>query len=134
MIDRLLTSLLLLNQWGILLYFLAMNVTHFVLIVRAYLATRRYHAELEVDQLEDYFDSIHVKPITLICPAYNESAGVVASVNSLLGLRYPEFQVVVVNDGSKDDTLEKLIEAFRLRPSSRVTRQVLAHREDAGCL
>ena len=125
MIDRLLTSLLLLNQWGILLYFLAMNVTHFVLIVRAYLATRRYHAELEVDQLEDYFDSIHVKPITLICPAYNESAGVVASVNSLLGLRYPEFQVVVVNDGSKDDTLEKLIEAFRLRPSSRVTRQVL---------
>jgi cellulose synthase/poly-beta-1,6-N-acetylglucosamine synthase-like glycosyltransferase len=124
-IDRLLTSLLLLNQWGILLYFLTMNVTHFVLIVRAYLATRRYQDESEVDQLEDYFDSIHVKPITLICPAYNESGGVVASVNSLLGLRYPEFQVVVVNDGSNDDTLEKLIEAFRLRPSQRVIRQAL---------
>jgi cellulose synthase/poly-beta-1,6-N-acetylglucosamine synthase-like glycosyltransferase len=46
-------------------------------------------------------------------------------VNSLLGLRYPDFQVIVINDGSKDDTLEKLIEAFRLRPSALVVRQVL---------
>jgi len=125
MIDRLLTSLFQLSQWGILLYFLAMNLINLMLIIRAYFATRQYQEEVEVDQLLDHFETLHVKPITLICPAYNEGAGVVASVKSLLGLRYPKFQVVVVNDGSKDDTLEKLIEAFRLHRSDRVVRLAL---------
>ena len=70
--------------------------------------------------------------MTLICPAYNEEAGVVPSVNSLISLRYPEFQVVVVNDGSKDATLERLIEAFRLKPSHRVLRQLLPTQEVRG--
>lgn len=125
MIDRLLTSLLVFNQWFILVYFLAMHLTNLALIIRAFLATRRYQDEVEVDQIEDYFESVHFKPITLICPVYNEGPGVVASVNSLLALRYPEFQVVVVNDGSKDDSLAHLVEAFRLRPSSHVIRQAL---------
>lgn len=124
-IDRLLTTLLLYAQWGILAYFLAMNLTQLVLILRAYFATRSYLDEVEVDQMEDFFESSHFKPISLICPVCNEGPGVVASINSLLSLRYPEFQVVVVNDGSTDDTLAKLVEAFRLRPSRRVIRHVL---------
>lgn len=125
MIERLLTALLLFAQWGILFYFLAMNLTQLVLILRAFFALRRYLDQVELDQMENYFDSSHFKPITLLCPVYNEGGGVVASVNSLLALRFPEFQVVVVNDGSQDDTLEKLIAAFRLRPSRRVVRELL---------
>lgn len=125
MIDRFMTSLLLLSQGAILVYFLTMNLTQMVLIFRAFLSIRSYLDEVEVDQMEDFFESSHFKPITLICPVYNEGPGVVASVSSLLGLRYPEFQVVVVNDGSKDDTLEKLREAFRLQPSRKVIRQAL---------
>ena len=131
-IGRLLTSLLLAVQWAVLAYFLAMNLTQLFLILKAYFATRSYLDEVEVDQMEDFFESSHFKPITLICPVYNEGPGVVASVNSLLGLRYPEFQVVVVNDGSKDDTLAKLTEALRLRPSRRVVRQVLPTAEIRG--
>ena len=125
MIHLLLSSLYRLSQWGILLYFLAMNLLNLMLIVRAYFATRRYQEGVEVDHLLDHFETSHIKPITLICPAYNEGAGVVAAVSSLLSLRYPKFQVVVVNDGSKDDTLQKLIEAFRLRRSERVVRLAL---------
>lgn len=132
MIERLMTSLLLLSQGGILLYFLALNLTQTVLIVKAFLAIRAYLAEVEVDQMEDFFESAHFKPITLICPVYNEGPGVVASVSSLLGLRYPEFQVVVINDGSSDDTLDKLREAFRLQPSRKVIRQVLPCAEIRG--
>lgn len=58
-------------------------------------------------------------PITLMAPAYNEEPTVVESVRSLLALQYPNFEVVVVNDGSKDDTLQVLIEAFELQPVHR---------------
>ena len=45
-------------------------------------------------------------------PAYNESKSIVTSIKALLQLEYPDFEVVVVNDGSKDDTLAKLIDGF----------------------
>lgn len=56
-------------------------------------------------------------PISVIVPAYNEGPTVVASAESLLSLRYPNFQVIVVNDGSTDDTLERLIAYFELEVS-----------------
>lgn len=112
-------------EWGILAYFLALHLTHLGLILRAFFSIRGYLDEVETDRLDTAFETTHYKPMTLICPAYNEEAGVVASVNSLVSLRYPEFQVVVVNDGSSDATLEKLIAAFKLRPSHRVLRQLL---------
>jgi cellulose synthase/poly-beta-1,6-N-acetylglucosamine synthase-like glycosyltransferase len=119
-------------QWGILAYFLAMNLTHLGLILRAFFSIRRHLDEAETDRLDTAFESSHFKPMSLICPAYNEEAGVVASVNSLVSLRYPEFQVVVVNDGSTDATLQRLITAFKLQPSHRVIRQLLPAQEVLG--
>lgn len=58
-------------------------------------------------------------PVSILAPAYNEEAGVVESVRSLLALEYPSFEVIVINDGSKDRTLAVLIEAFELRPVQR---------------
>ncbi len=50
----------------------------------------------------------------MIVPAYNEEAAIEQSLRSLLLLNYPQFEVVVVNDGSKDKTIEKMVEAFGL--------------------
>ena len=58
-------------------------------------------------------------PIALLAPAYNEEATVVESMRSLLGLHYPNFEIVVINDGSKDNTLGVLAEAFDLKPVER---------------
>lgn len=58
-------------------------------------------------------------PITLMAPAYNEALTIVESVRSLLSLQYPAFEVIVVNDGSKDETLNVLIAAFELQPVQR---------------
>lgn len=116
-------------EWGFLLYFLLLQLTHLSLILRAFGTTRRYQDEVATDRLDTAFETSHSKPMTLICPVHNEEAGVVASVNSLISLRYPEFQVVVVSDGSTDATLERLISAFRLKPSHRVLRQLLPSRE-----
>jgi hypothetical protein len=64
------------------------------------------------------YDAIISSPfapmITVIAPAYNESLTIVENIKALLALYYPNFEIVVVNDGSKDNTLEKAIEAFDL--------------------
>lgn len=52
--------------------------------------------------------------ITIIAPAYNESLNVVENVRSLLSNHYVNYNVIIINDGSKDDSLEKLIEAYDL--------------------
>lgn len=54
-------------------------------------------------------------PISLLAPAFNEALTITQSVRSLLSLQYPNFEVIVINDGSKDDTLRVLIEAFDLK-------------------
>ncbi|NPA42983.1 MAG: glycosyltransferase family 2 protein [Chlorobi bacterium] len=55
-------------------------------------------------------------PITIVVPAYNEEVTVATAVENLLGLNYPSYEVVVVNDGSTDATLERLVDRFGLRP------------------
>ena len=63
---------------------------------------------------KDILSSTMSPSITIIAPAYNESLNVVENVRSLLSNHYVNYNVVIVNDGSKDDSLEKLIEAYDL--------------------
>ena len=58
-------------------------------------------------------------------PAYNEEATIAASVRSFLTLRYPMHEVVVVNDGSKDRTIEVLLQEFDLHESDQPVRMEL---------
>ena len=52
--------------------------------------------------------------ISLLVPAYNEERTIVDNIRSLLTLRYPRYEMIVVNDGSKDGTARAVIEAFKL--------------------
>jgi len=58
-------------------------------------------------------------PIAIIAPAYNEELTIIESVAALLALHYPDFEVLVINDGSKDATLQRLIDHYRLTPVER---------------
>jgi cellulose synthase/poly-beta-1,6-N-acetylglucosamine synthase-like glycosyltransferase len=53
-------------------------------------------------------------PISILVPAYNEEANIAASILSMLQLSYPEFEIIVINDGSKDDTIDVLKNEFVL--------------------
>lgn len=74
----------------------------------------------------------HAPPIAVLAPAYNEEVTIVESVNSLLALHYPEFEVIVVNDGSKDGTLARLIDHFGLTRVERFYDLGVAHEPIRG--
>jgi cellulose synthase/poly-beta-1,6-N-acetylglucosamine synthase-like glycosyltransferase len=71
-------------------------------------------------------------PVSVIATAYNEQANIVDSVRSLLALHYPRFEVIVVNDGSTDRTLEILVETFALRRVSRAFEYLVPCRPIRG--
>jgi cellulose synthase/poly-beta-1,6-N-acetylglucosamine synthase-like glycosyltransferase len=100
-------------EWAFLVYFAAINIAYLVQCVFAVRSIRRYLKSSAVDDLDPAYSTVHL-PISLVVPAYNESKSIVTSVKALLQLEYPDFEVVVVNDGSTDDTLEKLIAGFQL--------------------
>ena len=64
------------------------------------------------------YDAILSSPfapaVSIIAPAYNESLTIVENIRALLSLYYPNFEIIIVNDGSKDNTLSKTIEAYEL--------------------
>lgn len=55
----------------------------------------------------DDSESLHLPPVTILVPAYNEGAVIQGSIRSLLELDYPRFEILVIDDGSKDDTYVK---------------------------
>jgi cellulose synthase/poly-beta-1,6-N-acetylglucosamine synthase-like glycosyltransferase len=71
-------------------------------------------------------------PVSIVVPAYNEEGVITESVRSLLNSHYAAFEVVVVNDGSSDRTLELLTEEYDLVPHERVPRSQLETKPVVG--
>ena len=70
-------------------------------------------------------------PVSLVVPAYNEAATITTSIKALLQLRYQHFEIIVVNDGSKDDTLATMIRG--LRADSRFPRRTGCRSRPSRC-
>jgi len=104
----------------VLTYFVVLNVGYFITGQFAFFSLRRYVRRLRSLDLEDLLGSQGMPPITLIAPAFNEEPTCVESTRSLLTLRYGDFEVLFVNDGSKDGTMARMIEAFELEPTFRL--------------
>ncbi len=58
--------------------------------------------------------SNHLLGVSIVAPAFNEGLNIVYNVKSLLSQTYPKFEIIIINDGSTDDTLAKLIQEFEL--------------------
>jgi cellulose synthase/poly-beta-1,6-N-acetylglucosamine synthase-like glycosyltransferase len=103
----------------ILIFFFAINSYYLVLTIAGFWRTLRAVMELQSADQRRLLRSPLTPPVSVLAPAFNEEANVVENVRSLLMLDYPLYEVILVNDGSKDGTLDRLIEAFGLRPSAR---------------
>jgi cellulose synthase/poly-beta-1,6-N-acetylglucosamine synthase-like glycosyltransferase len=102
-------------QPAFLLYFLVYNSYTLWLIALSASQVRRRVAGHFIEDLDLIDQGDLTKPLTMIVPAYNEEVTIVDSVTGLLQCDYPRFEVVVVNDGSSDQTLHQLKRAFCLR-------------------
>lgn len=109
----------------ILAYFLLLNTFYVLFNVLSLSGVLRYRRMVAFVRFSEIFRMPIVRPVSVIVPAFNEEAGIIESVRSLLSLRYPVFEVIVVNDGSTDATLARLVEAFDLRASRSVFRRTL---------
>ncbi len=107
----------------ILVYFFLINFFYLLFITLSLIGLIRYRHINTFINYKEIFKMPLVKPISIIAPAYNEENSIVESVRSLLSLEYPLYEVIVVNDGSTDKTLSKLIRAFDLKKTRWVFRK-----------
>ena len=94
---------------------------NFVLNLIAAVSIIRYSRNRGTDVLQLLYTKFE-PPVSIVVPAYNEEACITSTVHSLLQISYSEFEVLVINDGSTDDTLEVLIKEFSLKPFPEVSR------------
>ena len=95
-------------------YSLSINSIYFILLL---LSFRAAHTQMKLWHLKKpkfLFKPRILPGISIIAPAYREAETIVQNVRSLLNLRYPNYELIVVNDGSPDNTLNELIAAFQL--------------------
>lgn len=103
------------TTWFILCYFIALNGGYLALNLVSIIALQRHAQEQLLHDLPQAYSGLE-PAISILVPAYNEETTIAAALRSMLQLSYSEFEIIVVNDGSKDNTLEVLKREFGLLP------------------
>ena len=127
-------SLPTLLQAGVLacaVYLCMVYVAYFALMVVGFAESRRRKRELRGAD-PDVIDSRFAPPVSILVPAHNEETTLPDAVRSLLALDYPEHEVIVVDDGSTDRTLERMREEFGLVPVAMPSRGIVATQRIEG--
>ena len=125
------TAVLWFNDF-VLYYFATLNVFYIVLFFVSLYEVVRYVKRTFFSDYEQILRSEMTWPISVIVPALNETRSIVETVRSLLSVNYGEFEVIVVNDGSTDDTLQKVVKTFDLKRTDRIYRRTLPTGEVRG--
>ncbi len=110
-----LTSIIIGFNRFLLFYVLCINSIYFFQLILSAFSLYDYLRKMRYSDYRKYSRSNNMIPISVLVPAYNEAETIVDNVRSLLSLDYPVFEVIVINDGSVDNTLDTLLQAFGLR-------------------
>jgi cellulose synthase/poly-beta-1,6-N-acetylglucosamine synthase-like glycosyltransferase len=120
------------GSWVIFIYMIVIILVYGAMLIRSFLQIRKSYQLDEAEPYEDLLQSEYTKPVSILVPAYNESVGIYGSIRSLLSIEYPEYEIIIINDGSTDDTLEQLISKFELSKINRVVRKQLETKQVKG--
>ncbi|HEX5538589.1 MAG TPA: glycosyltransferase [Methylophilaceae bacterium] len=119
------------SQWFFLIYFFALNAGYILLNLSSLWVIRPYIASRTLDILPQISSGLE-PPVSLLVPAYNEEATIASSLRSMLQLSYARYEIVVVNDGSRDNTLQVLQREFSLVPFPEAYRVRIASKPVRG--
>lgn len=106
--------LLLWGDYGALIYLLTLSTCYAVLLLLSIPELWRHWRLAADEHLQRLLASDALPPLSLLVPAYNEEVTIGSSLLSFLTLAYPQLEVVVVNDGSTDGTMNALVREFDL--------------------
>lgn len=101
-----------LTTWVFIVYSVLINTSYLLLTGLAVFDFRAYLRQADFAAYDESFAEPLAPGISILMPAYNESSGIVDAVQAMTALRYPDFEIVVVDDGSSDDTVDRLVAAF----------------------
>ncbi len=119
------------NQF-VLMYLLFFNLMSFMTLILSFVNLYKHTRKVRYTEYRQMSTSPFVPPISILVPCYNEAKTVVDNVKSLLNLAYHEFEVVVINDGSTDETFEKLKHEFHLRQVDAVYKKTIPTKDVKG--
>lgn len=121
----LLIPLILGFNYFVIFYFCIVNFLYSVLLTISLFVILRHIKRIRYSPVKDFSYSPETHPVSILIPAYNEKSVIIRTVKSALSMNYPFFDVIVINDGSDDGTLEILLGTFRLRKIDLVYRNIL---------
>jgi len=108
-----------------LYYVLISNSLYFMQLILSAFSLYYYIKKMHYSDYKKYTASTNMIPISVLVPAYNEESTIVDNIQSLLALNYPSHEVIVINDGSKDTTFQKIVEAYNLKEINQPIRYLI---------
>lgn len=118
--------------YGILAYSVAILSFYIFIGLYSIGETKKYIRKSTFADYKILAASEHAPSLSILAPAYNEAATIVENVRSLLNIYYNNFEVIIINDGSKDDSLQKLIDVYDLEKVPYFTEQPIATKPIRG--
>jgi cellulose synthase/poly-beta-1,6-N-acetylglucosamine synthase-like glycosyltransferase len=99
---------------SIFIYGIILLVTYTLLAIFSMIAVHAYARKEKFNQGNILQGSPLAPGITVLAPAFNEGPTIIFNVRSLLTLNYPKYEIIIINDGSTDNSLEQMIDEFEL--------------------
>lgn len=109
----------------VILYFLLVNLSYLILLVLGARSIIGYFRRKPFAGFDFISRSEWTLPISILVPAYNEEKTIADSAKALLSINYPELELIIINDGSKDRTMEVLVGEFLLRKVDKAFKKAL---------
>lgn len=119
-------------SYGIFAYSVLLLLSYILIALFSIGETQKYMRKNSFTDYRILAASIHAPTVTILAPAYNEGKTIVENVKSLLSIYYTNLEVIIINDGSKDDCLEKLINAYDLEKIEFFVNEQIATKEIRG--
>lgn len=101
-------------SYGILIYSVSLFLFYVLIVIYSIAEIKLYIRKSSFTDYNLLASSEYAPTVSILAPAYNEGANIIENVRSLLAVHYNNIELIVINDGSKDDSLQKLIEAYNL--------------------